>query len=400
MNKTQYEKNEGGLIGLLKIIRKRRWLIASGTAAATVLIIIIVLLLPKVYLSRAVVSLSALKRTEKAGLVRGLEIPIYNRYSDVFRNIGLFRMFLEMKGYKGQWEFDKAEDFDSHLKPKYAFDEDKPSRIRRMQNSIQGIRIRAEGISPGKAGEKAGLLGEYILTVILNMQIGDYMESIRSKAETEIVQLNNSIIRLQYEIKNLKEKESLITDRVLKIPGIGNKTNRELVNANKNTEKYLSPGQQLVAVKISIKDNQIRINRNLREIRVNRIILNYIDKTVQFFRGDREFLVNDSLLEALIKEKETFFSGKEDEENKIASYIFTGQFLSFRRLQTIIYKFISGPTLPKYHFKPKRKRIVIAGFFLAFFVFVFLALLIEAWQRNSNKKESSNTTSTRAAAPE
>lgn len=404
MHETRYDENESGLVGLLKILWKRRWLIALGTTGATVLVIIIVLLLPKVYLSKGVVSLSAIRKAEQKGLLKGLEIPIYRRYSDVFRNIGLFRRFLKMEGYKGLWDFEEAGDFDSqffdtHLKPKYAFDEDKP-RIRRMQNSILGIRIRETDPSPGKAREKAGLLGEYILTTILNIQIGDYMESIRSKAGTEIVQLNNSILRLQFEIRNLKEKESLITNQVLKIPGIGNKTDRELVNADKNTEKYLSPGQQLVAVKISIKDHQIQINRYLREIRINQIRLNYIDKTARFFRGDREFLVNDGLLEALIKEKETFFSGKEDEENKIASFIFTEKLLSFQRLQSVTYKFISGPTLPKHHFKPKRRRIVVAGFFLAFFVFVFLAYLIEAWQRSSNKKGSSNTAAARGTAAE
>jgi LPS O-antigen subunit length determinant protein (WzzB/FepE family) len=402
MNKTHYDENESGLIGLLNILWKQRRLIALGTAGAAVLLIIIVLLLPEVYLGRAVVSLSAIRKAEQKGLLKGLEIPVYRRYSDVFCDIGLFKTFLHLKGYKDQWDFDKARDndaqfFDTLLKPKYAFDEDK-SRIRQMQNSILGIRIRAEGPSPAKAREKAGLLGEYILTVILNMQIGDYMESIRSKAESEIVRLNNSIIRSQFEIRYLKEKESLITNQLLKIPGIGSKTDRELVNADKSTEKYLSPGQQLVAVIITIKDHQIQINRHLREIRINQIRLNYIDKTAQFFRGYREFLVNDRLLGALIKEKETFFSGKEDEENKIASYIFTQQFLSFQRLQTIIYRFISGPTLPRYHFQPKRKRIVIAGFFLVFFVFVFLALLIEAWQRNGNKKGSSNNAAAGEAA--
>ena len=162
MHETRYDENESGLIGLLKILWKRRWLIALGTAGATVLLIIIVLLLPKVYLSRAVVSLSALKKTETAGLFTGLEIPVYRRYSDVFQNIGLFRTFLKMKGYKDQWDFDKAGDvdtqfFDTHLKPKYAFEEDK-LRVRRRQNSILGVRIRETGPSPGKAREKTGLL--------------------------------------------------------------------------------------------------------------------------------------------------------------------------------------------------------------------------------------------------
>jgi hypothetical protein len=404
MHETRYDENESGLIGLLKILWKRRWLIVSGTAGATVLVIIIVLLLPKVYQSRAAVSLSALKKTETTGLITGMEIPVYRRYSGVFFNIGLFRMFLKRKGFKEEWDIPEEQDFesrffDTHLKPKYAFDEDKP-RIRKMTNSILGIRIIATDVSPAAAREKAGLLGEYILTTILNIQIGDYIESIKCQAETEIVQLNNSILRLQFEIRNLKEKESLITNQVLKIPGIGGKTDRELVNADKDTEKYLSPAQQLVAVKIAMKDHQTQINRNLREIQINQIRLNYIDKTAGLFQGNREFLVNDGLLEDLLKEKETFFSGKEDEENKIASYLFTEQFLSFQRLQTISYKFISGPTLPKYHFKPKRRRIVIAGFFLVFFVLAFLVFLIEAWQRNNNKKGLSDTTAARETTSE
>jgi hypothetical protein len=230
------------------------------------------------------------------------------------------------------------------------------------------------------------------------MQIEEFIESIRSSAQTAIVKRKRFIIQLELEIKDLEEKESLITHQLLKIPGIGTKTDRELVNANEKTEKYLSPRQQLVAVKISIKDNQIRINRNLRDIKINQIQLSYIDKIAQFFPDNRDFLTNRGLLETLIAEMNTFFSGKEDEENKIASYIFTEQFLRFQRRQNVTYKFISAPTLPQYHFKPKRKRIVIAGFFLVFFVFIFLAFLIEAWQRNSYKKGSSNTAASKETA--
>jgi DNA-binding Lrp family transcriptional regulator len=390
MNGTGYD--EGGLIGLLKILWKRRWLIALGTAGATVLLIVIVLLLPKAYQSRAVVSLSRIKRIEQEGLLKGLEIPVYRRYSDIYRNLGLFRKFLKMKGSKEQWDLDD-QFFDGHAKPIYAFDQKKP-KIKTTENSILGIEIKVLDISPGKANEKAGLLGEYIVTTILNMQIGEFIESIKSSAQAAVVKMKRLIIQLELEIKDLEEKDSLITHQILKIPGIAAKTDRELVNANEKTEKYLSPRQQLVAVKVSIKDNQIRINRYLREIKINQIKLGYIDKVSQFFPDSRDFLTKRGLLETLIAEKDSFFSGKEDEENKIASYIFSEQFLSLQRRQNVIYKFISAPTLPQYHFKPKRKRIVIAGFFLVFFVFVFLAFLIEAWQRNSNKKGSSITNST------
>lgn len=376
MNESRYD--EGGLIGLLKILWKRRWLISLGTAGATVLLIIIALLLPKAYQSRAVVSLSGIKRIEQEGLLKGLEIPVYRRYSDIYRNLGLFRKFLKMKGFKEQWDLDD-QFFDSHAKPIYAFDQKKP-RIKTTENSILGIEIKVLDISPGKANEKAGLLGEYIVTTILNMQIGEFIESIKSSSQAAIVKMKRFIIQLDLEIKDLEEKESLITDQLLKIPGLTTKTDRELVNANEKTEKYLSPRQQLVAVKMSIKENQININRYLRDIKINQIKLEYIDKTVQFLPDNQRFLANRGLLDSLMAEKDSFFSGKEDEENKIASYIFAEQFLSFQKRQNVIYKFISGPTLPQNHFKPKRRRIVIAGFFLAFFILAFLVLLIEKWK--------------------
>jgi hypothetical protein len=332
-----------------------------------------------------VVSLSAITRTEQEGLLTGLGIPIYRRYSDYYRNLVLLGMFLKKKGYQEKWDFDDRF-FDTHLKPIYAFDPKKP-RIKTTENSILGIEIKVLDSSPEKAGEKAGLLGEYILTTILNMQIGDYFESAKSRSQAKVVQMKRSIIRLETEIRDLKEKEVLITHQLLKIPGIGTKTDRELVNANEKTEKYLSPGQQLVAVKMSIKDNQIKINRYLRDIKINQIKLNYVDKISQFFPGNREFLTNIGLLESLMAEKDRFFSGKEDEENKIAFYNFTEQSLSFQRRQNVIYKFISGPTLPKNHFKPKRRRIVIVGFFLAFFVFIFLTLLVEGWERSKKRVE-------------
>jgi hypothetical protein len=377
MNGTVYD--EGGLIGLLKILWKRKWLISLGTSGATVLLIIIVLLLPKAYQSRAVVSLSCIKSFEQGALVKGLEIPIYRRYSDVYRNLELFRKFLKMIGFHEQWDLDD-QFFDDHIKPIYAFDEKKP-RIKTTENSILGIEIKVLDISPGKAREKTSMLGEYILTTILNMQIGEFIELTKSSAQAVIVKMKRSIIQLDLEIKDLEEKDTLITGQLLKIPGITTKTDRELVNANEKTEKYLSPRQQLVAVKMGIKDNQIQINRYFRDIKINQINLDYIDKISHFFPDNNDFLTNRDLLEILITEKDSFFSGKEDEEDKIASYIFTEQFLSFQRRQNVIYKFISGPTLPQNHFKPKRRRIVVVGFFLALFMFVFLALLLEGWER-------------------
>lgn len=383
MNDTQYNENEGSIVGLLKVLWKRRYLIVPGTAAATVLLVIIVLLLPKVYQGNAVVSLSKLRKTEQQSLTKGLDIPEYLRFSNAFKNIYLFERFCKAEGFKEQWSFD-ADFFDTHLKPIYAYDEEK-IRFRRIPNFILGIKVTAEDALPGTAVKRADILGRYILTIILNLHIGEYIELARNQAQTETSRNNRAIIRRELQIKNLEEKESLITDQLLKIPGINNKTDRELVNADEKSEKYLSPRQQLVAVKMSIKENEIEIENFLRDIKVNQLLLNYFNRVDQLFQPGRTFLVNKGLLNALLQAKEEFFSERQDDESRIASLILTEAFLRWQKLHDVVYKIISEPTLPERHVRPKRKRIVIAGFFLAFFIFVFLALLLEGWK--SNKKD-------------
>ena len=374
--------NESSLIGVLKVLWKRRWLIVSGTAAATILTIIVVLLLPEVFQSKAVVSLSVIRETEREGLTKGLDIPKYLRYSKTFQSIKLFERFCKAEGFEEQWPLD-TDFFAAHLKPIYVYDEEK-ARLRRIHNSILGIQVTVMDVLPGKAEKKAGILGEYILTVVLNMRIGDYIELAGNQAQSEIAKNNKAILRREFQIKDLKEKESLLENQLLKIPGIGKKTDRELVNANEKTEKYLSPQQQLVAVKMSIKENQIEIEGLLRDIKVNETLLNYMNRADKLFLPDKTFLVNKGLLETLLQTKDAFFSDKQDDESRLASLILTEAFLRFQRLQNVVYKFISGPTLPERHVKPKRRRIVTVGFFLAFFIFVFLALLVEKWQYMKN----------------
>lgn len=380
MNERDYQKNESGLIGLLKVLWKRRWLIALGTAAATILTIFVVLLLPKVYQSKAVVSLSAIRDTER-GWAKGLDIPKYLRYSNTFNNLYLFERFTKGEDFKEQWSFD-TDFFSTHLKPIYVYDAEK-ARLRGIHNSILGIQVTVMDVLPGSAEKRAGILGKYVLTVVLNMHIGDYIELAGNQSQSEIAKINRAILRREFQIKDLKEKESLIENQLLKIPGIGKKTDRELVNANEKTEKYLSPQQQLVAVKMSIKETGIEIEGFLRDIKVNEMLLNYLSRVDKLFPPDKTFLVNKNLLETLLQTKDEFFSGKQDDESRIASLILTEAFLGFQKLQNVVFKFVSGPTLPERHVKPQRKRIVIAGFFLAFFIFVFLALLVEAWAGKS-----------------
>ena len=327
------------------------------------------------------ISFSTIKKADRDELKTAMEIPVYRSYTKIYRSPGLFRKFVKRKGSKEEWDLSE-EFFEIHFKPVYAFEYEKPG-IKTVNNSVLGIEIEGLGRSPESARKKTMVMGSYILTTLLNMQVGNFLESIGTRSETGIFQLEKANLNLGIDTRDLKEKESLIENQLLKLPGFGAKTDRELVNASASTEKYLSPQQQLVAVKMSIQDNQIQVQRNLRNIGINRLLLGYLDKTAYLFKGNMEYLVNDSLLTTLLEEKERFFAGKADEEGKLASYLLSEQFSYFRKLQSAVYKFVSGPTLPESHYKPKRKRIVIGAFFLAFFGFVFLALGLEAWDSNN-----------------
>ena len=387
MVETLSAKNENGLIGVLRILWKRRVLIVVGTAAVTIAAIIIALLLPKEYMSKAVVSLSAMRKSEQDELPKAMEIPVFRRYADTFQNLALFIRFSDLKRFSGDWDFGNWEFdedfFEVHCKPVYAFETEKPG-VKIAENSVIGIRLEVMGNSPAQAVEKAGILGQYLLTTILNMQIGHYVEATSTRAQIAIAQLEKAILTLERETVYLKETESLLENQLLKLPGISQKTDRELVNATENTAKYLSPQQQLVAVKMSIKENHIQRDRNMRNIKLNRVLSDFLANTAPLFQRDGDYMINDGLLSALVDAKEKFFAGKGEEEYKLAAYTLDEDLLRFQKLQSIVYKFISGPTHPQSHFKPKRKRIVIGAFFLGFFAFVFLALLAEAW--NGNKK--------------
>jgi len=379
MNESDNDKRSD-LINIFRILLKRKWMIIIGTAFFTVMAVIITLLLPKVYKSKAVISLSTIKKSEQLEPPTGMEIPIYRKYSNTFRNIGLFKEYIKIKENKEEWDLDENF-FNLYIKPLYAFEFGRPG-VRTTENSIFGIEIELLGDTPKSAKNKTEFLGDYILTTILNMQVGNFFELISIRSQSDIVQLNKTIIALDIETRHLKDKEALFENQLMKLPGLAGKSDREVVNVNENTEKYLSPQQQLVAVKVSIKDNQIQIDRHQRKVRINKLLLSYIEKTSHLFQQNLKYLVNDKLLELLIKAKNEFFSGEKDEESKLASYILSEQIYYFQKLQGNIYKFISGPILPEKHYKPKRKRIVIATFFLAFFVFVFLAFFMEAWENN------------------
>jgi hypothetical protein len=363
---------------VIRILWRRKALIIFGTLMLTVLSIIISLLLPRVYQSYAVISF-ATGNTE-AALSRGLEIPVYNNYSNTIKSVGLLKKFLDLKQYNEIWNvFPRY--IEENITPLYGYD--KKERIKSTENFILGIKVSALGPTPPIAQERCQLLGEFVRTTILNLRIGHYLERARISQETKIIENRRKIDNTRQFIAELKEKEELITSKLLKIQGIT--PNRQLVTVTDQTAKYLSPQQQLVAIKIDIKDHELAIRRYSREIKSSEIFLEYMKSISGLIGSRRDYLVNESLLKELFHEKEKFFAGKKGEGYLDAFYRITKILVRFDKIDSIVYKFIAVPSLPLAASSPPRKLIVAITFILAFLVMVFVSFILEWWSVNKNE---------------
>ena len=385
MTPMQHSKSEKGLANLIDILWQRKQLVLWGTLICSLVGLALTMLFPRIYLSLATISLDNINRADQDTPSKGMAIPDYRVFSRLYQNRRLLDMYSQTSGFRGDWHFNTAQNdtdfFINQVKPIYAYDIEK-QKISQEHNSIVGLHITTEGSSPKDSVEKAEIMGGFILTTMLNMQIRDYLSNLTIQAQSAIVTSEKKSILENQEISYLKEKERLIEKQFLASRELSQKTDRELVNANAATEKYLSPQQQLVSVKMSIKESQIQIDRYQRISRQNQIIMDFIDHIGPLLEDDSRLLVNSDLLESLIKEKDAFFSDQNNEDWKLAASVFTEPFLHFSRRKLIDYKFISEPSLPDKHYKPKRKRIVIGIFFLSFFFFSLLAFSREIWQLN------------------
>jgi|GEM_PF-3337201 len=372
---------ESGLVlfGLFRVLWKWRHLIFLGTVGSVLLGVVVVLMLPDQYQSRAVVSLDLTRKTDADTKLKGMEIPAYRRLESIFQNPGLLRRYSRQQKFEAGWEFDD-DFFQEHFQPLYAFESGRPG-AKGVENSVTAIVVRAEDSTAQRARERARIMGDYVITLCLNMSAFDFIATRNRKSSARIVGLDENILRLESETESLREKESFIINELLKLPGIANRADRELVSASRETEKYLSPYQQLIAVKMSIKENQLRVKRYEQELQVQRLMLQYVGKTTHLFSRGGGYLVDEGLLAALQRESASLFAGRTDLAARQVINTLTGQLFQLQIRRDTVHKFINGPTLPEKSRGPHRKRIVLGAFFLAIVCFSFIALLLEAWCR-------------------
>lgn len=362
---------------ILGVLWRKKWLIFFGVLGVTLITVVLLFTMAPNYRSRAVITFSA--GNSEAALSRGLEIPVYNKYSNTLKSPALLRKFVNFKKKTDEWHI-SVNYLNTNIKPLYGYD--RQERVKSTENFIIGIRVSGDGVTPQVARERCRLLGEFALTAILNLRIGDFIERLRIGQEAQIIENRQKIDKLVYFIAELKEKETLILKLIKEMPQLDVTNARELVNVSNQTEKYLSPRQQLVAVRIETKDSQLSIKRMEREITSSGYLLEFLSQSADDIDDKKNFLVNENLLDNLIEELEKFFGGKTEEGYPEAYYRLKVSLKRYLRLKNVVYKFISGPSLPEKPLSPPKVFIVIFAIVGAFVLFLFLGIFLEWWERN------------------
>jgi len=358
---------------ILSILQRGKKTIVYGSLIGTLLLIGVLLLWPKSYESKAVLSLGTIN-TESIGI----NIPLYRSFDNVFSNSYLFADYLSSADSSTNWQvYDKL--ISNSATPIYGYDE--KSTVRIDDNSVLGLRLTCLAGSPDIASKRVVLMGDYIETVMLNIQLWNYIDNSRGSANTDLADNNSAILQSKFKIENLKEKGELLESKFLSSEAIKSTFEAQIVQVDEVTEKYLSPQQQLVSVKVSIKNNEIGVRSLERKIKKNEVTLDYLSKIEVLFDSEKHFLYDTQLLDKVSDELNNYFSkfGNNDPADE-AYYTLAGHFNRFLELRNAQYKFVSGPTRSDEWVKPKIQISTFIGLLIFTIFFSIRAIFLEWWK--------------------
>jgi len=372
VNAHNGNNDEIDLRDLFAILKEKRKSIFISVLISTVLLIGTLLIMPKSYESIAVLSLGDISK--------GITIPTFRSIHSVYSNINLFDDYLSHRGENADWRVDENF-FRNTIEPIYGYD--KKSTVSIDENTVLGLKITCVGPSPEEARNRVVLLGTYVETVILNNWIWEYTNLAKGEANSSLSTNNSEILQAKFEIENLNDKGKLLESKFLGPKAMRSTFEAQIVQVDEVTEKYLSPQQQLVSVRVSIKNNEIKVKTLERNLRMNRTMLSYLSQIEGSFDAEKRFMHDSELLDKINAEKENFFAQGEQNNNASKELYFSiaERFDKFFNLRNAQYKFISGPTLNADYVKPQILILSVIGF-LVFMIFFTGRALVQSWWKS------------------
>jgi LPS O-antigen subunit length determinant protein (WzzB/FepE family) len=388
---------------VFSILWRRRKLIFFGTLAASLLAMVATFFIPRVYRSEGFYqlgnpqqSLADVGNSQKAGALIGVPIPLYKNNSPQFFNPNRLQLFadqakafstLDLRHIRN--EFRSNEDISKWIKPVYAYSKEDTREFAQIAkdeaNSVIGLNISYEAGSAHKANQFVQFLGNYIRDCLLFVTLYDY---IMEKFSTTISELNkneNDIIEAQFAFLQNSTKLSDIKAILTRYPESVKIENRQLVSVQDGGGRYLSPVTQLVGIESELADQRQQLALLKRQKEMLGIYMEYFSRCKdELKRAERRGEIIFSLLKSIqievFKNKDLNRDTVKEVANDLSIDLQTFDLVFFTNC-----RFISGPTTPDRHIRPRKTLVVVLTCFLAFFFFMVLALAWHWWKSNQNR---------------
>ncbi|MFA5902860.1 MAG: Wzz/FepE/Etk N-terminal domain-containing protein [Desulfobacula sp.] len=368
-------EDEIDMIYLVRPLWHSRHLIFWGTLVVTIMSILVSFALPKVYRSEGFYQL-------------GISITQYKKSRPLFTDPNNFQSAINRGTDFAPEVFQtigrSEKEISEWIRPIYTHAKEDAKEFIQSSvdetNSVLGVKISYQSDTPEKARDFINFIGQYIRNSLLYISMHEYIMNNFSSVNSELIQNENSIINLEFDLLLNTNKITDMKNILTKYPDSGKIENHQQILIQDGGYHYLSPITQMVGIETKMSDQHQKINafKRQRELLVIRqeyfiICKNELDASQK--NGEMLFSMVKSAHDKVFKNKELDKDTVKEVANSLSIDLhnFESAFLNNCR-------FISGPTLPDDPIAPQKRKIVIITFFLSGIVFVFISLFLTWWK--------------------
>ena len=399
-------EDEINLAPIFQILYRRRKFILYGTLLAALLSFLIALLLPRIYRSEGFYAFTSQRGSEKEKdkdkdkdkdrtlRISTMAIPDFKKYQKRFTNPLLFQNFIKRKGLLSQEDLSmvskyiqSSEDLNKLISPAYAYAKEDLKVLAGIppdtQNYVIGVQLNWEAKGPDKARALVIILGVFLRNTSMYNLLYDYINANYTVFANDIRKFENDNLITKFNLEQLTLKADRVKSILKRYPSAGAAENRQVVSVGEGGYNYLSPATQLVGVESQVADLMEKSAKEIRHKEISQINYNFFNEARKFFGKDEN---GDLVYNNLVELQNQFFKNldlNKDTHREVYNTLLNDMEI-FRFTFYESYRFVSEPNLPLKPFKPKKGTIVIIATILAFFVFIFLAFLIEWWKNNKS----------------
>ncbi len=424
---------QNDLVGVLRTLFKRKWLIVSGVIAFTLLSLVLSIILPKVYRSEGffqfsdptkeqanaffstasgllesskLLVLSQLKDLGMLDILKDLKIETvetqnffiiniqdFKKYSPTFSNYQEFLRFVKKNNYLDQNQFEylrahirNSSQFSKLSRAIYALSRDDLKEVgqtlQQEKNYVVGVELEMEADQSETAHRFLTVFGEFIRFRILYEKLNEYITSHLNEFKVLTGRYDNYILSNNALLQQLLKKRDKLLSLYKKYPGFSKIENRQVIELGYTGERYLSLLAQIIGVESRIVDlEQLKESFEI-EKKKGDLYCEFLNEFKK--RLDKHQSNGEQVFEEIETMKEDFFKRKKHDAPEIRS-INNSISIELGRFNMLFYKslrFVSGPSLPSSPEWPRKSIFIVFGFFIGSLIFIFTALILEFWSKH------------------